>query len=95
MATAAKLVTVAELLARPEIAAGMAGPGHASLRHRVQSVPRRAIGDMAIVRVGMPFRARPEHELRRADVGVVSVARPEAVQKEDFPPVRRSLINDS
>lgn len=64
------------------------------MRHRVQSVPRRAIGDMAIVRVGMPFRARPEHELRRADVGVADVARPEAVQ-EEAPPVRRSLINDN
>ena len=60
----------------------MAGPGHASLQHRMQSVLRRAIGDTVIVRVGMPFRARPEHELRRADVGVADVARPEAVQEE-------------
>ena len=50
------------------------------------SVPRRAIGDMAIVRTGMPFRARPEHELRRAEVAVAHVARWESGQEENFLP---------
>ena len=32
----------------------------------------------------MPFRARPERELRRADVAVIGIAQSEEVQKEDF-----------
>ena len=66
--------------------------GHASLQHRIRNVLERAIGDTVIVHTGMPFRARPEHELRRADIGVVSVARSEAVQEEDFFPGSPEIV---
>ena len=105
MGTAAKLITVAELLDRPEIAAGyeelrngeiafVEWPryGRASLQNRIRSVLERVIGDTEIIRTGMPFRARPEHELRRADVGVVSVARSEAVGEEDFFPGSPEIV---
>lgn len=105
METAAKSITVAELLKRPEIAGGdeelrngeiafVEWPsfGHAELQHRIQGAIMRAIGNAAIVRVGLPFRARPEHELRRADVAVIAVARSEAVQDEDFFPGSPDIV---
>ena len=97
MATAARLITVAELLARPEIAAGyeelrqgeiafVEWPRfwHSSLQHRIQDVLQRAIGDAVIAFAGLPFRVRPEYELRRAGVGVFSRERWEVTDPEDF-----------
>ena len=97
MATAAKLITVAELLARPEIAAGyeelrngeiafVEWPRfwHSSLQHRIQDVLQRAIGNTVIAFPGLPFRARPEYELRRAGVGVISRERWEGADPDDF-----------
>ena len=66
--------------------------GHADVQHRIQSILLSAIGDTVIVYTGMPFRARPEHELRRADVAVVSVARFEKVQEEDYFPGSPEIV---
>jgi len=57
-----------------------------------KGVLERAIGDTAIIRTGMPFRARPERELRRADVGVDSNARWEGSQDEDFSPGSPEIV---
>jgi len=97
MATAAKLITVAEFLERPEPAGGyeelrqgeilmVAWPkqGHSSLQHRIRVVLERAIGDVAVVDKEMAFRTQPEFEMRRADVGVISVSRWEATDRDGY-----------
>ena len=71
MATAAKLITVAEFLERPEPAGGyeelrqgeifmVAWPKqpHSSLQHRIRVALERALGDAVIVDKEMAFRAR-------------------------------------
>jgi len=93
MATAVKLVTVAEFLDRPDVAGGyeelrqgevvmVAWPKqpHASLQYRIRVLLELELGDAAIVDKEMGFRARPEFEIRRADVGVVSPSRWEAAE---------------
>ncbi|MFN0102396.1 MAG: Uma2 family endonuclease [Bryobacteraceae bacterium] len=97
MATAAKLITVAEFLERPDVPGGyeelrrgevyvVAWPnqGHASLQHRMRKVLERVIGDSVVVTTEMAFRARPEYELRRADIGVIGVSRWEQTDENDF-----------
>ena len=97
MPTAVKLVTVAELFERPEAAGGyeelhqgeivmVAWPKqpHAEVQYSIQMELIRVIGDAAMVRIEMAFRARPEFEIRRADVGVVGVARMKMALKAGY-----------
>ena len=97
MTTAVKLVTVAEFFERPEVAGGyeelrqgeivmVAWPKqpHASLQYRIRVLLEHELGDAAIVDKEMGFRARPEFEIRRADVGVVSASRWEASELSGY-----------
>ncbi len=95
MATAAKLITVAECLDRPEPPGGyeelrqgeivmVAFPKqrHGSLQNRIKDVLGPIIGDAFAVHVEMAFQALPEFEMRRADVGVIAVARLERAEAD-------------
>jgi Uma2 family endonuclease len=97
MATATKLTTVAEFLERPDVAGGyeelrqgeivmVAWPkqGHTSLQHRIRVLLERVIGDAAVVTTEMAFQARPEYDLRRADVGVICAERWEATDLKGY-----------
>ena len=97
MTTAVKLVTVAEFLDRPDVAGGyeelrqgevfmVAFPRyrHGEVQFRIQMALIEVIGEVARVRVEMAFRARPEFEFRRADIGVISVARAEVADEEGY-----------
>ena len=97
VATAAKLITVAEFLDRPEPAGGYeelrqgeivmaawAKEGHATLQHRIMMVLIRILGESAVVRTEMAFRAHPEFEIRRADVGALSAGRWEETDMDGY-----------
>ena len=57
---------------------------HAEVQYSIQMELIRVIGDAAMVRIEMAFRARPEFEIRRADVGVVGVARMKMALKAGY-----------
>src|SRR5215211_1650299 len=97
MATATKLTTVDEFLERADVAGGyeelrrgeifmVAWPKHrhTELQYQIQMALTRAIGEAAKVRIEMAFRALPEFDIRRADVGVISVGRWELVDDDGY-----------
>ena len=97
MATAAKLITVAEFLERPEVPGGyeelrqgevfmVAWPKqrHSSLQHRIRALLERQIGDGLVALMEMAFIACPDHDLRRADVGVIRRDRLERAEVEGY-----------
>lgn len=88
VATAAKLITVAEFLDRPEPVGGyeelrqgeiytVTFPKlpHARLQRRIEMALLSIVGEDAVVQIEMAFCASPENELRRADIAVISSAR--------------------
>lgn len=97
MAPAAKLITVAEFLERPEVPGGyeelrqgeivmVAWPkhGHTSLQHRIRTVLERTLDSSFVVDKEMAFRALPEHEIRRAEVGVIRLSRWDAAERDGY-----------
>lgn len=97
MTTAVKLLTVAEFFERPEVAGGyeelrqgevfmVAWPKHrhGRLQHRIRDLLLGVIGDAVEVEIEMAFRALPEFEIRRADIGVISVARADRADEEGY-----------
>ena len=55
---------------------------HIAIQHMLRDALQRAFGSRACVFVEMSFRALPEHELRAADVGVMSHERWERADKD-------------
>ena len=57
---------------------------HGRLQHRIRDLLVRVIGDTVEVEIEMAFRALPEFEIRRADIGVISVARGDRAEEEGY-----------
>jgi Uma2 family endonuclease len=56
---------------------------HILIQWRIRDLLKALFGVLGIVGTEVPFRARPEHELRAADVAFVSRERAASVDKDD------------
>ena len=56
---------------------------HGDLQERLRELLASALGAHGVVRIEMPFRALPEHDLRAADVGFVTRDRWRRADKSD------------
>lgn len=97
MATAAKLITVAEFLERPEVSGGyeelrqgevfmVAWPKqrHSSLQHRIRDLLVGCIGDGYAALMELAFVPSAGPDMRRADVGVISRARLQRAEVDGY-----------
>jgi Uma2 family endonuclease len=91
------LMTVVEFLELPEPKEGhielhhgevitMPPPkwGHTQIQARLQTLLQKMLGDTFAVRVEMPFRPAPEHEVWVADVGCVSTERDAETAADEY-----------
>ena len=56
---------------------------HGIIQHQITWLLRKALKGQGRALMEFPFRAKPEHELRVADVGWVSKARDTAIDRDD------------
>jgi Uma2 family endonuclease len=98
MPTATGLMTVEEFAKLPEPADGtylelhhgevvhltFPKPEHRDVQHRLYDMLKPIALTKWVVQLELPFRALPEHELRAADVGIVSRERYLAINRGEY-----------